>query len=510
MPNPPRSRRDLQHLRIQRQALAFLALVIVAILTVGGWQSWTGYRQYLEMGEVNSENLARAAAQHAEDAIKELEAFSFGMIERLESYGLDNVDKPRMQRLFKNQARVMSQIHGIFIYDQEGNWLIADKDTIPPNANSVDREYFIYHKSHHNDHKLHIGPVIKSRSTGDLVIPVSRRINNPDGSFAGVFLVTLYVDYFIKFYESFRLDEQGIFVIALRDGTVLARRPFVEKMIGTSLAKGEIYTKHLPYALSGTAHITSVVDQVQRVNSYRQLERYPVVVQAGLSRQAVLAPWYQDLYRSAVVVAVVILALLFFGSVLLRQIRFGIAAEKELRQAHAALETLALQDSLTGLANRRHLDAVLLLEISRARRTHTPLGLVMIDIDHFKRYNDLYGHPAGDACIKTVSDAVKASVRRAGDLAVRYGGEEIMVLLPGSDEVGTYQVAENIAEAIRELRIVHAGSEHGYVTISIGTYTYSPSEKGLTPNILIKAADEALYAAKEQGRNRIHPSLCLL
>ncbi|WP_312272532.1 sensor domain-containing diguanylate cyclase [Pseudomonas sp.] len=510
MTDRPQYRSDSQRRAIQRLALSFVALVIVAILLMGLWQSWKSYNLIISEAESNSANLARSAAQHAEDAIKELESFSAGMVERLEGYGLANIEKERMRRLFKNQATIMTQIHGVFVYDKDGNWIVTDKDAIPANANNSDREYFIYHKVNGNDRSMHIGPVIKSRSTGDLVIPVSRRINNPDGSFAGVFLATIRVDYFTKFYEGFRLDKQGIFVIALRDGTVLARRPFDEKVIGTSLAKGQIYTKHLPYAPSGTAHITSIVDKVERINSYKQLDRYPIVVQAGLSKRAMLEPWYQDVYRTAIIISIVILAMLAFGIILIRQIRFGFVIEKELTQAHAALEQMALQDGLTGLANRRQLDAVLPVEISRAKRTKTPLGLIMLDIDYFKRYNDLYGHPAGDQCIKAVSEAVKGAIRRAGDLAARYGGEEITVLLPGADEVGTYKVAEQISAAVRKLSIRHEGSDTGYVTLSAGIYTYVPETMDMTADSLVKAADEALYLAKEWGRNRVHPSICVL
>ncbi|WP_262927345.1 sensor domain-containing diguanylate cyclase [Phytohalomonas tamaricis] len=498
-------RSEFRHRFVQRLALAFIIIVIAAIIAIGIWQNWTSYNQKIEEAEITSANLVRSAAQHAEDAIKELDSFSSGMVERVEWYGINQVDKKRMRQLFKNQAAMLFQLYGVFVYDKDGNWIVTDKENIPANANNSDREYFIYHKLNAHDRQMHIGPVIISRSTGDLVIPISRRINNSDGSFAGVFLATLRVDYFTTFYTGFQMDEQGNFVIALNDGTVLARRPFDAGVIGTSLAKGEIYTQYLPYAPSGTAHITSVVDGIERINSYKQLDRYPVVVQAGLSKQAMLASWYRGLYKSALFMSVATLGVLAFGIVLLRQIRSGITIEKELSQAHLALEKLALQDGLTGLANRRHLDAVLPVEMSRAKRTNAPLGLIMIDIDHFKRYNDLYGHPAGDECIKAVGEAVKASIRRAGDLAVRYGGEEITVLLPSTDESGAHRVAEQISNTVRELRILHEGSETGYVTISIGLHVYMPLHTEMTTDALVKAADDALYLAKRGGRNRIHP-----
>lgn len=494
---------------LQRLALIFVLLVIALIVALGVWQVWVSYERHLHEGEVNTANLTRSAAQHAEDMIKELDAFSAGMLERLQWQGLTDLDKTQMRRLFKVQASIMRQIHGVFVYDRDGNWLVTDKDDLPPNANNADREYFRYHQDNPGDRDTHIGPVIRSRSTGDLVIPLSRRINNPDGSFGGIFLVTLRLDYFNRFYAGFRMDKHGIFVIALSNGTILTRRPFDEAVIGTSLANGTIFTRYLPQAPSGTAHIRSVVDGVERINSYQLLNRYPLVVQTGLARSDILRPWWHELYRSAALFGVLILAVAGFGVALLRQIRFGAIIETELRQAHAALEKLAMEDGLTGLANRRHLDTMLPLEISRARRMNVPLSVLMLDIDHFKRYNDLYGHPEGDVCIRAVAQVIKRSVGRTGDVAARYGGEEFTVLLPGADELGAYRVAQRISESVRTLKIPHEGNEAGHVTVSIGVHTLSP-KSSMTPDVLLATADEALYQAKQGGRNRVHPDVCLL
>lgn len=510
MPRATDRPEGISHSFLQRLALAFVVLVIATIVALGVWQGWASYKRHLREGEVNTANLTRSAAQHAEDAIKELDAFAAGMVERLEWYALTDLDKARLTRLFKTQRNIMQQVHGVFVYDRDGNWLVTDKDDLPANANNSDREYFAYHRQHPEDLQTHIGPVVKSRSTGDLVIPLSRRINNPDGSFAGVFLVTLYLDYFNRFYAGFHMGEQGIFVIALRDGTILTRRPFDEAVVGTSLAGGMIFTQYLPKAPSGTAHIISVVDKIERINSYQLLHRYPLVIQTGQSRRDILKPWWQEVYRSAALLSVLILAMAGFGVALLRQIRFGAAIEKELRDAHVALEKLVMEDGLTGLANRRHLDVVLPLEINRARRLNAPLGLLMIDIDHFKRYNDLYGHLEGDTCIRAVAQEVKRAIGRTGDVAARYGGEEFTVMLPGADELGTYRVAQTIAEAVRALRIKHDGNEAGYVTVSIGVHTLLPKAAEQSPDSLLKAADEALYQAKQSGRNRIHPDLCIL
>jgi diguanylate cyclase (GGDEF)-like protein/PAS domain S-box-containing protein len=176
---------------------------------------------------------------------------------------------------------------------------------------------------------------------------------------------------------------------------------------------------------------------------------------------------------------------------------------RELAAANRRLEQLALQDGLTGLANRRRFDDVLLHEFARARRDMTHLGLVLVDIDYFKAYNDIYGHLAGDDCLRGVARAVQGALLRPGDLAARYGGEEIVLLLPGADHYGTIVAAQRIIAAIEALRVPHRGSPFGIVTASAGVSSLLPTDSDATPTALLFTADQALYRAKAEGRNRI-------
>lgn len=185
-------------------------------------------------------------------------------------------------------------------------------------------------------------------------------------------------------------------------------------------------------------------------------------------------------------------------------------AEVELEQARAHLESmnktlerLALEDDLTGLSNRRRFDLALQEEFSRAMRTGQPLALVMIDVDHFKQFNDLYGHLAGDDCLYKVGRTIRAQQTRPGDVMARYGGEEVAVLLPGADLLGALAVAERIRHAVRELGIIHAGNPGGIVTISAGVAAIVPERDLDEPDKLLGLADSALYFAKQQGRDRV-------
>jgi diguanylate cyclase (GGDEF)-like protein len=176
----------------------------------------------------------------------------------------------------------------------------------------------------------------------------------------------------------------------------------------------------------------------------------------------------------------------------------------EAAESNAVLHKLVRLDSLTGLFNRRGFDERLDEEFRRARRLRTPLSLVLVDVDFFKAFNDGYGHQAGDACLRRVSAAIKGALWRPGDQAARYGGEEIVILLPGTDLLGAIMIAERVRVAVEQLAIPHAGSELRTVTISAGVGSLLPMQAGGdVATDLIEAADHALYQAKKEGRNRV-------
>jgi len=178
----------------------------------------------------------------------------------------------------------------------------------------------------------------------------------------------------------------------------------------------------------------------------------------------------------------------------LEEVRHGLEA------ANAELLRLSTTDSLTQLANRRRFDRLLDDEIRRARRSGSPLSVLLADIDHFKRVNDSYGHPFGDECLRQVAAVLAAHCQRAGDVAARYGGEEFVVLLPGLDAGQAIALAESIRCAITQLQLQH-GEHPVALTISLGVATLTPAL--VAPADLLAAADAALYQAKNGGRNRV-------
>jgi diguanylate cyclase (GGDEF)-like protein/PAS domain S-box-containing protein len=178
------------------------------------------------------------------------------------------------------------------------------------------------------------------------------------------------------------------------------------------------------------------------------------------------------------------------------------AAEDELNLAFSRAANMAMMDSLTGVANRRQFDEIMAIELRRARRDGSTLSLLMIDVDYFKSYNDLYGHIQGDACLREIAHAIQAVIHRMTDLFARYGGEEFVAILPNTDSRGAQLVAEQIRSAVENLNIPHAASLHHVVTVSIGCATHTMT-MDVTGNPLLQAADAALYQAKSADRNRI-------
>jgi len=184
-----------------------------------------------------------------------------------------------------------------------------------------------------------------------------------------------------------------------------------------------------------------------------------------------------------------------------REIRERKLAEAALRKANLELQRMAVLDGLTQIANRRRFDQYLQLQWAQARQA--PLGLLLCDVDFFKQYNDSYGHPAGDRCLQLVAHAINRAIGHINDLAARYGGEEFAVVLPDTDVRGAMRVAEAIQAEIGRLALPHAYSKaSATVTLSIGVASAIPTAEQ-EPATLIGAADTALYAAKQQGRNRI-------
>lgn len=189
----------------------------------------------------------------------------------------------------------------------------------------------------------------------------------------------------------------------------------------------------------------------------------------------------------------------FNGAVLLARVK----AQIKLKQEADALRVAAVVDSLTGLGNRRALDEQIAIECAASRRENTPMALLMVDIDHFKQFNDQFGHPLGDCCLQSVAVAISSRMLRPRDFLARYGGDEFCCLLPATDAAGATELAEQIRRAVADNGGCSGGVASGHpVTVSIGVAPYSQAQSDCSA-ALLAAADSALYRAKQGGRNQV-------
>ncbi|KJZ41709.1 GGDEF domain-containing protein [Pseudomonas fluorescens] len=490
----------LKRLPLRKAAVLFIAVVCLSLCGLLYLQLEQSRRHDLALAQVASSNLTRAMAQQAEDTFMQADLVLTSLADWIQADGFGAPQKARLQKTFARRVQALSQLHGIFLFDQKGQWVVTSFDELPRGPGVGDRDYFKFHQQNVSS-LAHIGPAIRSRENGEWIIPISKRVNDKNGNFQGVLLAGIKMAYFDQFFKSFSIDDNGSMFLGLTDGTLLARRPFVESLIGTSLAKSEIFEKLLPNAPSGNAMFRSLVDGVVRLYGYRQLDSYPLVVSAASSRDSILKDWNDTAFRSTVIVALVVLGVGLFGWMFLYQVRVGERVEADLRTAKEALKLIATHDSLTGLGNRRLFEGALDIEFGRGARQSSSLSLIMLDIDYFKRYNDAYGHVAGDHCLAEVARAVKGCCHRKADLAVRYGGEEFAVLLPDTDLHGAMVIAEQIRRSVMDKNIIHSGSPSGFVTVSLGCYSFVPTGRD-SMEVFIERADAALYQAKHSGRNR--------
>lgn len=486
---------------LSNSLIGFIALVCVLLVLATAWQMQQSANERVDAAKVSVSNIVLAAEQLARDTMLQADNALQDIAERVAHDGIIADQQTRLTTLLARQVERIDGIQGLFIFDAKGNWVANSFSQGIQTKNNSDRAYFIYHRDN-TSQAIHIGSIVESRTTGELIIPISRRIESSDGTFAGVALATIPVAYFQSFFKRVDIDNDGVIFLALDKGELLARRPTVDALMTTNISKGDIFSRYLPHSDSGTAIIKSVVDGVERIYAYRRLSGLPIVAAAGISYQQVFAPWWSYVFHSMTVMAVIILALALLGGLLYRQIQQLLVAESELNAAQDKLEIIAMTDSLTSLANRRSFDVALKKEWGRALRNQSSLAVILLDIDWFKQYNDHYGHLPGDDCLVEVAALIAQSASRPFDIAARYGGEEFVILLPETELAGAIVVAEKVRRSIEQAQIQHSTSALGIITISAGVVAVCPTDKNSHRDSMAEA-DRLLYCAKINGRNCI-------
>jgi len=394
------------------------------------------------------------------------------------------VSKSIRQLILFDHATTAKHFGAIQVFDADGK-LTIDASTLDPlPENRSDEDYFKIHRDNPNAGLFISRPML---FRGAYAIVLSRRVSDEEGGFVGVVAGSIRFSYFHELFERLSLDPEDTITVLKRDRTIMMRRPFDLDVIGKNLGdrrnwKSDNLKEGGSYAGQGP------VDTTPRLY-VRTAGTNPLFVVAGKPLSTVFALWQKEALRIGAVVLVLVLFVLGSTMVLAREIGRRATAENK-------LEEMATTDALTGLRNRRKFDSVIDLEWRRAMRQKIPVALLMIDADHFKAYNDTFGHQAGDQVLVGIAICISDSVRRAGDCAARYGGEEFAVLLPGTSDADALRIAETI-----RCKVQGWSDDKASTTVSCGVASLVPAA-GMDWSVLVTAADKALYAAKAGGRNQ--------
>ncbi|MGB7833079.1 MAG: GGDEF domain-containing protein, partial [Xanthobacteraceae bacterium] len=279
-------------------------------------------------------------------------------------------------------------------------------------------------------------------------IALSRRLTDRDGAFAGVVSAVLRLAYFRGRFQQVDVGAHGVITFASTDGTILVRQPSLTAAgdIGLRLTNVPNFWRMVTEK-TGVFTAPYSVDSVKRMRAFRQIGGLPLIIIVGLALDDIYAEWWRRAAWSIAVTSAICLGILMLAWGFRRKLRRRELAEQDLAELATALSGTAVTDPLTGLGNRRHFDALLQREWRRAARSKSWVSLLMIDIDHFKAFNDHYGHQQGDEVLRILAKAISGSTRWPGDSGARYGSEEFAVVLPDTDLRGAMAVADNIRAA---------------------------------------------------------------
>ncbi|MBR0989571.1 diguanylate cyclase [Bradyrhizobium japonicum] len=397
---------------------------------------------------------------------------------------LATVSKPIRHLILFDHAMTARHFGAIQVFDAGGRLTIDASTLDPAPENRSEEDYFKVHRDNPGAGLFVSRPML---FRGAYSIVLSRRISDSDGGFTGVVAGSIRFSYFHELFDRLNLGPEDTITVLNRDRTIMMRRPFDLDVIGKNLG-ARLDWKADNLRVGGAYAGQGPVDTTPRLY-VRSSGTSPLFVVAGKPLSAVFELWRKEAYRIGAVVVALILFMLGSTLVLAREI--GRRAEAERK-----LEEMATTDALTGLRNRRKFDSVIDIEWRRAMRQKAPLALLMIDADHFKAYNDTFGHQAGDQVLVGIAICISDSVSRAGDCAARYGGEEFAVLLPNTSATDAFKVAETIRAKVQGW-----SDDEVISTVSCGVASLVPTT-GMDWAILVAAADKALYAAKAGGRNQ--------
>lgn len=481
----------------ERLLMAGSVMAILTIISIVWFLLGREYESTREVALRGAKTIAQLIEGDVQRNVALYDVSLQGVVDVSQNLELASVPASLKRQLLFGRA-ISASVRGDVLWIDERGQTVADSFSEPPRSFDFShRENFKLHKAS-SSAALHISRPFQDQLGGlAWCIAFTRRLTGPDGSFRGVASGVLRLDYFNDLFKSIDIGRNSSVSLLNLEGDMLAREPQGPEgpVTGRSFAQWPHMLRMLRGGASGAFVAISNLDGIKRLYSYTRVTGVPMIIVIAMAYDDVFDPWVRIatlvwLATAGLCTGIFCLAVLFG-----RELRRG-------RSSEINLAALAATDPLTGLANRRRLDELMALEWARAERSNRSLALLMIDVDHFGRYNELNGHHGGDDALRTLAQIVRDSAQRPGDLAARYGGEEFVVVLVETSLEG----AMLLAEALRQE--IHSHPPQGRVdkalTVSIGVAAKPEGGAGpATVQALLCEADAALYQAKREGRNRV-------
>ena len=445
----------------------------------------------------NSANLLHVIER---DIARTIETLGLSLQGAVDGVGRDDVMAlaPALRRavLFDRSATA-TNLGVLAVYDENGVLVLDSTGDMSRQVESVsDREYFSALRD--ADLGLFASRPFVSRLLGVPVIGLSRRISKPNGSFAGVAYAAIQLSYFTDLLSKLSLGRDAVVSLVRADGAVIVRLQREARVTPLDLSRSPVFRKMVSGGETGSFVAVSSIDGVERLHTFSRVGSSPLFVSVALPTHEIYADWSKKTAIAGAVLVLVCVAIVGLTALLMRELGRRADAERRLTHVNKVLRRLSRTDALTGLANRRSFDADLEAEVRRSAAIARPLSLMLLDVDHFKLFNDRYGHPKGDAALMTIADVIGTAAAAAGGTAYRIGGEEFALLLPHRPLSVALLVVDTVRADLRLRSIPHLGSPLKRLTASMGVIQvrYETAQQAFA------RCDAALYRAKCSGRDK--------
>jgi diguanylate cyclase (GGDEF)-like protein len=491
----PRARLTLWLLSFRGVALVSLAatiLLIAACISV----LLESRRELIHRADMTASNVLVLADQTVQIEVDRYDTRMLDIITDLHAASVSDAAMPSGDALFGGSA-LRDSIGDIILVKADGTVLTSSRPNLTP-AYAAALPAILAHPGG-GPTGIAISTIPLSGQRQPLVALTRRCLPGACGPVAAV-IAMLPMSWIQGVFDGIDLGRNGAIALVDAHGTLLARKPTAQNWVGHPIARQSVISR-IPRRGTLRYEKTSSTDGLPRRVTARWLGGLPLIVFVGMSTREILSAWTDLAVVTSLAIVVLCGGLIALTALLARQVRRKIQVDAQLLSANARLAELVRTDPLTGLFNRRGFDEILDREWRRCRRSAKPISLLMLDADHFKQYNDRFGHQAGDGVLRALSDCLLLKIRRPGDIAARYGGEEFSVVLPDTDLAAATTIAETIRAGVEAMAVPH-GKPGAVVTVSIGVSCARPGAAGGADD-LVAVADAALYESKALGRNRV-------